>query len=60
MTTKEIIKGLKYRLRTLKKGHKVLMKPENNISPRIIQEYENRIDEIESMVRWIKENEDEK
>ena len=55
MTTKEILKGLKYRLDNLKKAQEVI---ENEKGLEYIKtDYEARIDEIESVYSWIKENE---
>jgi hypothetical protein len=54
MTTKEILAGLTFRLTQLKKGYNALEKAKECYE--VLNDYQNRIDEVESIVIWIKEN----
>ena len=55
MTKKEILKGLEYRLKNLNEALEVL-----NKAPDLLfttkRDYEIRIDEIDSLLMWIKED----
>lgn len=50
--SKDVLKALNFRLRGLREAHKSLFKQDK--TSRITQEFATRIDEIESMRRWIK------
>lgn len=52
MTTKEIVKGLEFRAETLMKAFNALTK-NDGIPDSILNDYESRIDEIESLIMWI-------
>lgn len=66
MTNKEILKGLRYRLKNLESAHKSFLEE----ADRDIEKHnsfvicafriEERIDEVEAVINWIKENKDEK
>ena len=58
MTNKEILEGLSYRIKNLNKTLKVCQK--YYMSDRLIDETIARIDELESVYNWIKENKNEK
>jgi len=52
MTTKEIVKGLKFRLKNLEDGYKVI-ELNKEIGDWLKADYEARIDEVESVIHWI-------
>lgn len=56
MTTKEILEGLVFRLDNLKKSYQVLEKEQD--MDFILNDYDSRIDELESVYAWIKGNSD--
>ena len=66
MTDKEILKGLRYRLKNLKAAHKgFLDEADRDLEKHnsfIISAFriEERIDEVEAVYNWVKENRDEK
>ncbi len=55
MTVNEILEGLKFRLANLEQGLEVISEEEG--LEFVKADYESRIDEIESIIHWIKENE---
>lgn len=56
MTKQKLLKGLNFRLKTLKEAYECLSTKSDIIAPRIIDDYENRIDEVEQIYIWIKES----
>jgi len=52
METKEILKGLKFRLKGLKDCHSVICKESTSLSGSA-WDYQTRIDEVESLINWI-------
>jgi len=51
MTAKQILKGLRHRLESLEKSYEVLNKEDE--MDYLLNNYEARIDEIESLIHWI-------
>jgi hypothetical protein len=51
LTTKAILIGIRYRVTQLKKTYRKLEKEKG--FEVILSDYETRIDEIESLIRWI-------
>ena len=51
MTTKKILEGLKRRLKMLEDGYQCIEKHEG--LEYVKQDYESKIDEIESLIHWI-------
>ena len=54
MTLDEIVAGLEYRLKELEDAHNAMY--ERDRPREILADYEGRIDELESILTWIKEN----
>lgn len=54
MTDKEILNGLEYRLKNLKEARDCLEK--SGKCKEVVEDLSSRIDEIESIHLWIKEN----
>lgn len=55
MTQKEILKGLNHRLKELKKVLQVIEEEKGKeVLPMVLSNWEGRIDEIESIIYWIK------
>jgi len=55
MTIKEILAGLQYRINSIKESVEVIkpIMPNNGL----LKDWEARVDELESVKKWIKENE---
>jgi hypothetical protein len=53
MTTKEVLKGLRFRLKSLKETVRVVTKVDEHSWSMVVQDYETRIDEVETLIEWI-------
>jgi len=53
MTTKKILFGIEFRLKSLKKAFKSVSKSKLVY---VARDFETRIDELESLTQWIKRN----
>lgn len=58
MTIKEVLHGINYRINSIKESHECIQKiaPNNNL----LRDWEARLDELESIQKWIKENQYDK
>jgi hypothetical protein len=54
MTDKEILKGLEFRIKNLKKAIKVNSKCAHKTT---LDDFESKLEELESIYNWIKANE---
>jgi archaellum component FlaC len=54
MTIREVLEGLEYRLKGLTDAYECLSKESNLTS--VLNDFEIRIDEVESMYRWVRKN----
>lgn len=54
-TTEEILKGFRFRLKNLKQMRKNMIKKDGHRLSMMVQDLDVRIDEVDSLYRWVKE-----
>jgi hypothetical protein len=54
-TTEEILKGFRFRLKNLKQMRKNMIKKDGHSLSMVVQDLDVRIDEVDSLYRWVRE-----